>query len=162
MTAYKLQPRPLITVGVVSGLAQILAGILLYVSGAYFAAWSGLMSRLVLGLCIAAGTRWYVTRVLGGRSTYMTAMLVGLAITVSTAFLYAAYNVISVTFVYPNFLEELAQALGTRMTLGAVVANNIRGFIVVGTILSALIALAFRKKHRTPQNPSRLPAAPRA
>jgi hypothetical protein len=67
------------------------------------------------------------------------------------------YNVVSVTFFYPGFLDSMAIAFPERdrPTLGLVVANNLRGFCLWGTILSALTALVFRTR-RTAQPDRRL------
>jgi hypothetical protein len=87
--------------------------------------------------------------VLGGRRTYFTALVAGVAVTVCTGLVYATYNIVSITFFYPNFLEDMAQAFARaeRPTLGMVVATNLSAFCLWGTILSVLTALAFRKAH---------------
>ena len=166
MTTHTLRWRPLLAAGLVSGLAQIVAGVVMYLSGVYFAAWSALVSLLLLAVGIAGGTRWYVVRVLGGRSTYLTALLVGIVIGVSTGLVYVIYNIVSISFVYPHFLEDMVQAefarrqsagldpsrarqvldtLRARTTIGTVVANNLRAFSLFGAVLSALTAIAHRK-----------------
>lgn len=165
MIVHTLRWKPLLAAGLISGLMQVIAGVVMYLSGVYFAVWSGIVSLLLLAACIAAGTRWYVTRVLGGRTTYWTALLVGIVIAVVTGLVYATYNVVSISFVYPHFLEEMAQAefarrrpgldqsqtrqvlesLRARTTMGTIVVNNLRAFTAAGTVLAALVAVAFRK-----------------
>ena len=150
MALNDLQWRPLLGVGALSGFAQIAAGVLMYAFGVYFAAWSGLVSRAVLLACIAVGTWWYVRRVLGERSTYATALVIGITITLCTALLYGTYNVISMSFVYPHFLEDMARAIPLREppTFAMVVANNFRGFCLMGAVISAVTAIAFRRRAR--------------
>ena len=145
MTVYMPPWKPLVVLGFLSGLVQAVAGVVMYVSGVYFAPWSALVNLLLLLVCIAGGVRWYVTRVLGGRRTYLTGLSAGLVITMCTGLVYVTYNIVSIRFVYPNFLEDMGRALGERPTLSMVAANNLRGFWVWGTILSVLTALAFRK-----------------
>jgi hypothetical protein len=79
---------------------------------------------------------------------------------------YVTYNIVSISFVYPHFLEDMAQAqfarrqspgldqsqarwmlesLRAQTTIGGVAANNLRAFCLVGTVLSALTAIGFRK-----------------
>jgi hypothetical protein len=167
MTPYNFEWKPLVVLGLASGLLQIALGIVLWLSGAYFAPWSGPLSLVMLAACVAAGIWWYVSRVLGGRSTYLTALTVGLVIAVSTGLLYVTYNVVSVTALYSGFLEEMArarfaslypsglnepdasQALATlraQTTLGTVVGSNLRAFCLFGTIFSALAAIPFRAR----------------
>jgi hypothetical protein len=166
MNTHELQLRPLIAVGLVSGLVQVAAGVAMYLAGVYFAVWSGPLSLLLLAVCIAGGTWWYVTRVLGGRSTYLTALLVGIGIAVSTAVVYVAYNLVSISLVYPHFLEDMAQARFARRqalgldpsqagqvlesvraqtTLWTVVVGNLTFLCVRGAVVAALAALVFRK-----------------
>jgi hypothetical protein len=165
MVRQKIAWRPVLAAGLVSGLLQVLAGVAMYLSGVYFAAWSALVNLLLLAVCIAGGTTWYVRRVLGGRSSYLRALLVGIVITLCTGLMYATYNIVSISFVYPHFLEDMVQAafeqrlssglehslapqvlesLRAQTTIGAVIANNLRAFLLFGMILSALTALAFR------------------
>lgn len=146
MTTHSLRSVPLIVTGILSGVVQVAAGIIMYVSGVYFRPGSALVNLLLLLICIVAGVRGHARNPPNGGSTYLTSLLAGVTITVCTALVYAIYNVVSVTFFYPGFLDEMAMAFPNRErpTLGLVVANNLRGFCLWGTILSALIALAFR------------------
>lgn len=164
MTKYKRYGKSLAAAGLASGLVQVVAGVAMYLSGVYFAWWSALVSLALLALCIAVATRWYVTRVLEGRSTYLTALLVGFVIAASAGLVYVTYNIVSISFVYPGFLDDMARAelarrqsvggqegqvfesLRARTTIGMVVANNLRAFLLFGTVLSALTAIAFRKR----------------
>lgn len=148
MTVNNLQWKPLLRVGAVSGLIQIAAGVVMYLGGVYFSPWSGVVSRVVLLACIVVGTRWYVRRVLGGQSMYLSALLIGMTITVCTAVLYMIYNVVTISWLYPRFLGDMARAVpgGQPPTLSSVVAANFMGFCLVGTVISALTAIAFRRR----------------
>ena len=98
--------KALIGVGVVAGLAQVVAGVVMYLAGVYFAPWSMFVSLLLLLLCIVAGTKWYATQHLNGKITYFQALKVGIAISVATGLIYALYNLISISWFYPNFLDD--------------------------------------------------------
>ncbi len=113
--------------------------------------------------CIAAGNWWYGKHVLAGRTTYWKALLGGVVISVVTGLVYVTYNVISISFVYPHFIEDWVQAvsatesvgmdqaraaqllerLRTEITLPRIMVNNLRIFSVSGTFLSLLISIAF-------------------
>ncbi|RPJ82182.1 MAG: DUF4199 domain-containing protein [Acidobacteria bacterium] len=160
MTA--VQWRALALAGLVAGLVQVAAGVTMYLAGVYFAPWSALVNLVVLAACIVAGNVWSRTHVFEGRTTYLRALLVGVVIAVSTGLVYITYNVVSVSFVHPHFLEDMVQArfaarqamaldpsgasqalhsLRAETTLGLIVANNFRFLCVTGTVLSALIAV---------------------
>ena len=173
-----LRWRSLLLAGTCSGLVQVAAGIAMYTAGLYFAPWSGGVSRLLLAAGIIAGVRWYVVHVIDRRVTYSTALVAGVVIAVVTGLVYAAYNVVSVTFLYPGFLEDLAQArfamgqgssvdparasdllasLRAETTLSSVVVGNVRGMCLVGTAVSVLSAVGFR--FAFPPRPSPRPGA---
>jgi hypothetical protein len=160
-----LRWKPLLVAGIGSGLVQVAAGMTMYVLGVYFAPWSGLVSLALLAAALVLGVWWYVIHVLHRQVTYVTALLAGLAIAVATGLVYATYNVLSVSFVYPHFLEDMAEArvaarqaggldtahaaellasLRASTTLASVVASNLRAFCLFGTVVSALAALGFR------------------
>jgi hypothetical protein len=159
---------PLILVGLVSGLVQVATGVVLYLAGAYFEPWSLRLMVLELAACIAAGTWWYGRHVLGGRTTYWKALLVGIAISVTTGLVYITYNAVSISFVYAHFLEDMIQAefdrasagmdaaraaqlldsLRTEITLRNVMIGNLAAVSRLGTIYSILISLGFLKKWR--------------
>ena len=157
--------KPLLTAGLCSGLVQVTAGVTMYVAGVYFAPWSGLVSLALLAAAVVVGLKWYVTHVLDRRITYVAALLAGVAIAVVTGLVYVTYNVISVTLVYPHFLDDMARArfaaiqtggadpaqaadllasLRARTTLAGVVAANLRAFCFFGTAISALVAIGLR------------------
>ncbi len=159
--------KPLAAIGLISGLIQVTIGVAMYLAGIYFAPKSLLVTNLVLAACIVLGTRWYGKHVLNGRTTYWAALLVGLVIAVCTGVIYVIYNIVSISFVYPHFLEDMVQAefarqtalgmdasqagqalelLRRERTLWMLVAGNLSGFVRFGIVLSALTAIAFRKK----------------
>jgi hypothetical protein len=97
--------------------------------------------------------------------TYGRALFVGAAIAVCTGLVYAVYNVVSVSFVYPHFLEDMAQARIARQqarltdasqmsalaervrattTLGRGVLGNMTGLSVTGAVVSLMTAAIFR------------------
>ena len=97
--------------------------------------------------------------------TYGRALFVGAAIAVCTGLVYAVYNVVSVSLVYPHFLDDMAQARIARQqarlsdasqmsalaesvrattTLGRVIRGNVIGLSVTGAVVSLLTAAIFR------------------
>lgn len=167
MSTYEFRWRPLAAAGLVSGLIQVTIGVAMYLMGIYFERRSLLVSILVLAACIVIGTRWYVKHVLNGSTTYWRALLAGVVIGVCTGLVYVTYNVVSISFVYPHFLEDMVQAefarqqalgleasqtaqvlesLRTEATLQRLVAGNLGGFVRFGIVFSALTAIAFRRK----------------
>ncbi len=167
MTTCTFRWTRLVAAGLVSGLVLVIIGVAMYLMGIYFAPGSLLFVNLVLAACIVIATRWYARRVLEGRTTYWSALLVGVVIAACTGVVYVAYNIVSIMFVYPHFLEDMVQAefarrqaLGTdasqaaqtleslrrETTVWIIAADNLRGLVKFGTVFSALTAIAFRKK----------------
>ncbi len=167
MTPHEFRWRPLVAIGLISGLIHVTIGVAMYVAGIYFLPGSLLVFNLVLAACIVAGIRWYGRHVLDGRTTYLRALLVGIAIAVCTGLVYVTYNIVSVSFVYPHFLDDMVQAefarrqalgmdpsraaqvlesLRRETTLWMIVTGNLKGLVRIGTLLSALTAIAFRAK----------------
>jgi len=167
VTTVALRWKPLLAVGLVSGLVQVAAGVTMYLAGVYFTNWGSLASLFFLALCVVAGIWWYGKDVLEGRTTYPLALLVGIVIGVSVGLVYAVYNIVSISFVYPHFIEDLVQnvvqrrlargmdpqtvpqvtaGLRERMTAGSLAFNNLVTFASLGIILSALTAIWFRRK----------------
>jgi uncharacterized protein YebE (UPF0316 family) len=163
----KLNWRILLVVGLIAGILQALAGVVMYVADVYFASWSMLVSGLVLFLCIALGTKWYKDNVLGGIVTYSQAVIIGIVISVSTALIYVLYNVISISFIYPNFLDDMIQDVVARIrasglsseqtaelidslkrnaTVPKIALGNFIRLSIVGTIFSLIISIFLRTK----------------
>jgi len=107
MITYPIRWAPLIKVGLIAGLANITVGIVLYLSGVYFQPWALILMTLLLPMYIAAGNWWYGKHVLRGHTTYPKALLVGVVISVITGLAYITYNVVSITFVYAHFLDNM-------------------------------------------------------
>ena len=105
-----LRWKPLLAAGLCSGLLQVVAGVAMYVAGVYFAPWSGFVSLALLAAAVVFGLRWYVTHVLDRRTTYVGALFAGVTIAVVTGLVYVVYNFISVSLLYPHFLDDMAQA----------------------------------------------------
>lgn len=154
--------RILFGVGVVCGLAQVVAGVAMYLAGVYFAPRSMLVSVFLLLVCIVVGTRWYAAHSLNGKITYLQALGVGIVISLSTGLIYALYNLISISWFYPNFLDEVGraridQAVEQQSTasfaamraevsaLGIAIPNLIR-LSVIGSILSLLTSLFLKQR----------------
>lgn len=163
----KLRWKVLLGIGLTAGILQALAGVVMYVAGVYFAAWSMLVNCVVLVLCIVLGTRWYRDNVLGGTMTYSQALIVGIVISVSTGIIYALYNVISISFIYPDFLDEMirdgvarirASGLSSQLTtelvasmkrdatLPKIALGNLMRLSIIGSLLSIVTSIFLRGK----------------
>lgn len=151
--------KALVGIGVSAGLVQVVAGVAMYLAGVYFAPWSIFVSLILLLVCIVVGTRRYRDHYLDGAINYWQAVGVGVAISVCTGVVYAVYNLVSILWVYPNFLNEVARA---RMAvdqgvnsfasmraevsaLGLAIPNLIR-LSVIGSILSLVSSLFLRRR----------------
>ena len=151
--------KALIGVGVLAGIAQVAAGVALYLAGVYFAPWSTFVSGFLLMVCIVVGTKWYAAQYLNGKITYLQALGVGVVISISTGVIYALYNLISISWFYPNFLDEVVRARMTQSpgnasfasiraevsALGIAVPNLIR-LSVFGSLLSLLTSLFLKRR----------------
>jgi hypothetical protein len=151
----------LIGVGVVAGLVQVAAGVTMYLAGVYFAPWSMVVTLFLCVICLLVGTRWYATHALNGKIAYKQALCVGVVISVSTGLIYALYNLISISWFYPNFLDELVRARRAQAmipgsdsfatmraevsTLGIAIPNLIR-LSVFGSILSLLTSFFLKTR----------------
>ena len=155
--------KGLIGVGLMAGVAQAVAGVAMYLAGVYFAPWSFMVSLFVLLVCIVVGTRWYTTHYLNGQITYLRAVSVGIAISVCTGLVYAVYNMVSISWFYPNFLDEevrarMAQAVVDQQNPdsfasmragvsapGIAISNLIR-LSVFGSVLSLISSLFLKRR----------------
>jgi uncharacterized protein DUF4199 len=149
----------LIAIGFLAGLIQVATGVAMYVAGVYFTSWSMFPSLLVLLLCIVFGTRWYRDSVLKGQITYGQALMVGIVISVTTGVVYAIYNIISISFIYPHFLEDMISvnltlvpasqrtpefiaAMRESITAKTIALSNLIRLSVIGTIISVFASLS--------------------
>lgn len=147
MEAITGRGRGLAMVTLVTGGVQVLAGVALYLAGVYFAPWSGPVSLFVLLVGVVAGTRWYAARYLPGRAPFQRLVGVGITISVGSGLMYAIYNLVSIAFFYPAFLDEMARATRTvpqdgagvpALTASMVALANLVRMSVVGSVLSVL------------------------
>jgi hypothetical protein len=144
--------KVLIGLGVTAGVAQVVVGAAMYLAGVYFAPWSMFVSLFLLLVCIVVGTRWYRDHYLNGEITYLQALTVGIAISVSTGLVYAVYNVVSISWLYPNFLEEVVRArmaqTGVRaeVTAAGIAIPNLIRLSVIGSLLSLISSLFLKRR----------------
>jgi hypothetical protein len=163
----KLRWKVLLVIGLIAGMVQVVAGVMMYVAGVYFSAWSMLLNVALLVLCIVLGIRWYRDDVNGGQITYWQALIVGIVISVSTGIIYALYNVISISFIYPHFLDdmiregvariqasglssqqttELVASMKRNATVPRIALGNLIRLSMIGAALSAIVAITLRRK----------------
>jgi hypothetical protein len=168
MAAYPLRWGPLLKVGLLASLANVIVGVVLYLSGVYFEPWALRVMTGLLLVYVAAGNWWYGKHVLRGHTTYPKAVLVGIVISVMTGLVYVIYNVVSISFVYGHFLEDMIQAefarasagmdtasaaqlldsLRAQMTLKTLVVGNLMAVSRLGTAFSVLVSIGFLKRWR--------------
>jgi hypothetical protein len=147
--------------GLLAGLVQVAAGVTMYLAGVYFASWSMLVSLAVLLGCIVLGMRWYV-RGRGEGVSYRLAVGAGAVISIGTGLVYGIYNVVSISFFYPHFLDDLVQSTIAGLAahhrphesfaemraqvsiMGIAVPNAVR-LSVLGTVLSLASAWFLRR-----------------
>ena len=163
----KLNWRVLFVIGLTAGILQVSAGVVMYVAGVYFAAWSMLVNWLVLVLCIVLGTRWYRDNVLRGIMTYSQAVIIGIVISVSTGIIYALYNVISISFIYSHFLNdmildgvarirasglsseqtaELVASMKRNATMPKIALGNLIRLSIIGAVFSIITSIILQRK----------------
>lgn len=155
--------RVLIGVGVMAGVAQAVAGAAMYLAGVYFAPWSMVVTLVLLLVCIVVGTRWYTAHYLNGEITYWHAVIVGIAISVCTGLVYAVYNMVSISWFYPDFLDELVRArmadavvnqqntdsfasMRAGVTAPGIAISNLIRLSVFGSVLSLLSSLFLKRR----------------
>ncbi len=156
----------LLALALVAGLAQAATGIVLYVTGNYFAAWSGMVSTAVLFLCIVIGLRWYRDNRRDGYIDFPKALALGAVIALGTGAVYAIYNIITIDVVYPHFLDDMArarvaaeaargqaavsyEAIRTQLSAPRIAVTNFIFLTSRGIILSVLVALIVRRRSQS-------------
>jgi len=152
--------KVLLGLGVAAGAVQVVAGVAMYLAGVYFASWSMLLSLFVLLVCIVVGTRWYRDRYLSGEITYSQALIVGIVISVCTGLVYAVYNMISIAWFYPHFLDEVARArlahtsgqnaesfaaIRAEVSAAGIAIPNFIRLSIAGSLLSLLSSLFLKR-----------------
>lgn len=168
MTAAPWHWRSILGLGLISGVVQVVAGIVMYLAGVYFAPWSMLVSVLVLLVCIGGCTRQYAARHPGSPLGYGRAVALGAVISLVTGVVYAVYNLISINYFYPGFLDQVAQArvamlearqlphdsletLRAELSAGGIALPNLVRLTALGSVLSLLNALSFRRRNQAVQ-----------
>lgn len=164
--------KALVGIGVSAGLVQVVAGVVMYLAGVYFAPWSMFVSLLLLLVCIVVGTRWYRDHYCNGEITYLQALGVGVAISVCTGVVYAVYNLVSISWFYPNFLDEVARArmatstgvneqgggscasMRAEVSAAGIAIPNLIRLSVIGSILSLVSSLFLRRRCGTGSSPT--------
>ncbi|MBK5299060.1 MAG: DUF4199 domain-containing protein [Vicinamibacteria bacterium] len=148
-----------------AGAIQAAAGVAMYLAGVYFAPWSMGVSVGVLLLCIVVGTSWYTTHFLNNEITYPQAVLVGMTISVCTGLVYACYNVITISYFYPHFLDEVVRtrlaeagaqqqgsesfaAMRAQVSAPGIAIPNLVRLSVFGTALSVVTSFFLNRKVR--------------
>ncbi|HVQ38612.1 MAG TPA: DUF4199 domain-containing protein [Pyrinomonadaceae bacterium] len=161
--------KVLIVIGLMAGVVQAAAGVAMYLAGFYFAPWSMMASLLLLLVCIVVGQSWYRAHYLNGEMTYLQALIVGVVVSVGTGVVYAVYNMVSITWFYPHFLDEVVRARMAQMggtesfaslragvsASGLAVPNLIR-LSVAGSVLSLLSSLFIRRSKGSDQRATKL------
>ena len=152
--------KALLLVGLIAGIVQAVFGIAMYVAGVYFSSWSMLVTVVVLVLCIVIGTRWYTAKYLNNEISYSQAVIVGIVISVCTGLVYAIYNIVSVSFFYPRFLDDLAtlrmeldhqstqsfESVRSRLSVPAIALSNLVRLSIVGSLFSLLTSLFLKRR----------------
>jgi uncharacterized protein DUF4199 len=155
----------LTAIGLVAGLIGAATGVAMYLAGVYFVWWSSLVTLVVLLLCVVFGMRWYRDSALQGQITFRQALIVGIVISVSTGILYAIYNLISISFIYQRFLDDLASsnlahtpasertpelisAMRNSVSANTIAISNLIRLSVVGTLLSVFASLILRRRQK--------------
>jgi hypothetical protein len=139
----------------------------MYVVGIYFVPWSIFISLAVLVLCIVYLTPRYRDSALNSRLSYRQALIVGIVISVCTGIVYAVYNLISISFFYPNFLERMVNARLATMpdsertpefiasmregaTAKTIAFSNLIRLSLFGSWLTIFLAFYLKDKRKTP------------
>lgn len=155
--------KVLIGIGLIAGAVQAAAGVAMYLTGVYFAPWSMIASLLLLLVCIVVGTSWYRANYLSGEMTYWQALCVGIVISICTGVVYAIYNMVSITWLYPHFLDEVVRArmahtavqqqgtdsfasMRAGVSASGIAISNLIRLSVAGSVLSLLASLFLKRR----------------
>ena len=164
--------KTLIKIGLLAGLIQVATGVAMYLAGIYFVPWSIFVSLIVLLLSIVLGTLWYRASALKGQISFGQALIVGIVISITTGIVYAVYNIISISFVYSNFLEDMINAslaaapssqrtpefiaaMRETVTAKTMAAANLIRLSVLGTILSVFASFFVKNKRAADERGTR-------
>lgn len=171
------QSTDLLTIALVAGAVQVVAGVSMYLTGVYFAPWSMVVSLFVLLSAIVWASHRYAGRLRsdGVRPRWLDTLKAGVAASVGTGIIYAIYNLVSITYVYPHFLDDMANAIvamqdssspGARsldavradLSASAIAFGNLVRLSVFGSILSAIVALLMSVRRSGRANQTRAAA----
>jgi hypothetical protein len=157
-----LHPTTVIGVGLLAGLIQAIAGVVMYIAGVYFSSWSMLVTMLVWLVCVVLGTLWYRTKYLNNKLSYVQALIIGIVISVCTGVVYAFYNIVSISFFYPNFLDDFVRArmnqatspqnlesfasMRAQVSTAGIAISNLIRLTIFGSVLSLLTSLFLKKR----------------
>jgi hypothetical protein len=170
MNIQTLHWKKLVVLGLTAGGLQVAAGVIMYLEGLYFIQGSFFISLAVLLSCIVTESRWYRNSILHGEINFVTSFLVCAFIGVSTGVMYALYNVISISFFYPHFLEDwvrsqtayiqasgldsdqtkaMIETIKKNTTMPRIALSNLISLSTWGIIMSLVTSLILRKKKST-------------
>ena len=162
-----LKWKPLLSVCIISGLIQVIVGVIMYLAGFYFHPLSSIVSIVVVILCLILGLLWYRNNHMNGEGSYSQILIVGVFISISIGIIYALYNIISINFFYPHFMEDLINARAeilksrglsdkqieqmisfarTQLTAAGMAVRNFIFLSASGIVSSLVIAIFLRKK----------------
>jgi len=97
------------------------------------------------------------------RDDYLQALTVGIAISVCTGLVYAVYNMVSISGLYPNFLDEVVRArmaqtgvqqqstesfaaMRAEVSAAGIAIGNLIRLSIVGSLLSLLSSLFLKRR----------------
>lgn len=160
--------KVLVGLGVIAGVVQAAAGVIMYLAGVYFSSWSMLVTGLLLLVCIVIGTRWYAVHYLNGKISYSQALKIGIVISISTGLVYAIYNLVSITWFYQNFLDQLVRArldspttspqnsasfsaMRADVSVAGIATSNLIRLSILGTLMSLLTSVVLTRQSKARQ-----------
>lgn len=171
------QTTDFLTIALVAGTVQVAAGVSMYLTGVYFAPWSMVVSLLVLLCAIVWASRRCAARLQsdGMRPRWLDMVKAGVAASVGTGVIYAIYNLVSITYVYPHFLDDMANAIvamqvpsspGARsldavradLSASTIAVGNLVRLSVFGSVLSVVVALLMSARRSSRANQTRAAA----
>ena len=155
----------LIRAGTVAGFVQVIAGITMYLAGIYFTRYSALVNLGLLIVCVVTAIVWLRAKCFQNSFTYQQALKIGVATGLCSGVIYGVYNVISVSFFYPHFLDDFARFRLARLvsqghvsmtfeevrasvSLMRIAVTNCINFTIWGSVISAIAAIFLRGHSR--------------
>lgn len=156
--------KRILVYGLTAGLIQVLCGIIMYYAGIYFKSWSILISAAVLVVFIYATIKDYSAK--SGISAYWKLVIPGTVVGLLCGVIYSIYNLISIKYFYPEFIDEAISALflkrsiglrgdqleilnnelHTDLTLGSIAFSNLLLLSLIGLVSSLIISVFIKRK----------------